>query len=370
MQTIKINYTLIFRICAIIGIIVFAYFFPNIIYYLFLAFILMLIGNPLATSICKIKVFNRHISRTISTVITIIVFIIVLLVSLFFFVPSLIRELRVFEGFDYATLLANLNVFLDNIQNFLYNKNLLDKDQTLIGLLENGIIQGIDIGSISTTLGGIVSSTGSFFFGLFSVFFIAFFFIKDDMRVENFLKIFVNKDYVGHLTQVIEQINHLLSRYLIGTLIKTFIMIVLLYIGFLLFGIRGALLMAFIGGITNIIPYLGPFIGWGIVCVFGLTTSIGNEMYSDILPMLVKVSIMFILANTIESLVLTPVIYSLSIKAHPIEVFLVTIIGGQVAGIGGMILGIPVYTIIRIVIIEIYTFVTKKDKELLPPGKT
>ncbi len=361
MNTAKINYNLIFRISLLIGACLFGYYFPDITLYLFLAFILMLIGKPLASAICRIKIFNKSIPRSISAVLTLVVFALVLLFSVFFFVPSLIKELKILENLDYRKLISDLNVFLNEIQLFLYNKNLLSQDQTLVGIITNEIGSWFQIGSISSTLTNIISSTGTFFFGLFAVFFIAFFFIKDDIRVENFAKIFFNKQYANRITQVVENINHLLSRYFVGLLIKTVIMTFLLYIGFVLLGVKGALLMALIGGITNIIPYLGPFIGWGIVCVFSITNGIGNEMYADILPMLIKISLTFIASNAVDNMVLGPVIYSQSIKAHPVEVFVVTILGGRIGGIAGMILGIPIYTILRIAVIEIYNYISEKE---------
>ncbi len=361
MNAIKINYNAIFRICLLIAVCLFGYFFPDVTLYLFLAFIVMLIGNPLASAISKIKIFNKPVPRSISAAITLLIFILILLLSVFFFVPSLIKELKVLENIDYEKLGINLTIFLNETQSLLYNNNLLPADQTLVGILVNEVNNWIDFNSLSSALTSIISSAGSFFFGLFAVFFIAFFFIKDDIHVEHFIQFFFSKKYAGRLTQVVDNINHLLSRYFVGLLIKTAIMTLLLYVGFLLFGMKGALLMALIGGITNIIPYLGPFIGWGIVCIFSLLSGVGSGMYTEILPMLVKISIAFISVNALENLVLSPVIYSQSIKAHPVEVFLVTILGGRIGGIAGMILGIPVYTIIRIAGIEIYNYISGKD---------
>jgi len=323
----------------------------------------MLIGKPVMTAIGRIRIFKRQMPRAVSAALTILIFILVLLLSVFFFVPSLVKELRVLQNIDYDKLMVNLTVFLNELQTFLYEKDFISDGQTLVGIVVGWVKGWLDLGAISHVLTNVVSSTGSFFFGLFAVFFIAFFFLKDDLHIENTLKIFFNKKYVNRLTEVVENITHLLSRYFTGIVIKTVIMTLLLYVGFALFGVKGALLMALIGGITNIIPYLGPFIGWGIVCLFGLTNSIGTGMYTDILPMILKVSLTFISANAVDNLILGPVIYSQSIKAHPVEVFLVTILGGRIAGMGGMVLGIPVYTIIRIAVIEIYRYVTGKDNE-------
>ena len=153
------------------------------------------------------------------------------------------------------------------------------------------------------------------------------------------------------------KINDLLSRYFIGTFIRIAILIVLLYVGFLIFGIRGALFFALLGGILNIIPYLGPIIGIFIACLFGFIDCLSTEAYSNILAVQLEIIGVFIAVNVIDNVILQPFIYSQSVKIHPVEVFLVTILGGDIAGITGMILAIPVYTIVRVIVLEIYHYV-------------
>ncbi|MDL2223862.1 AI-2E family transporter [Bacteroidales bacterium OttesenSCG-928-M06] len=364
MAGIKVNYPWLFRLCALLGIIIFTYFYPDIILHLFIAFIIMLIGKPITDNISNIKLFKRHIPRSIGALLTILLFILILVISLFFFIPSLVREFRVFQNFDYDNLIYSLSSYFNEFQNFLYNKNLISDNQTFVDFISTWLNKIIDFGSVSNMLSNAISSTGSFVFGLFTVFFIAFFFLKDDMHIEDFVTVFVGKQHVSRVTPVVAKMNHLLSRYFTGLLIKTLIMVLLLYIGFLLFGIKGALMMAFIGGVTNIIPYLGPFIGWGIVSAFSIIHCIGIEMYGDIIPVLIKIGIVFIVINGLENMVLSPVIFSQSVEVHPVEVFLVTILGGKIGGMVGMILGIPIYTIFRILVIEIYRNVVKDSEQV------
>lgn len=362
MANVKINYPKVFRISSLLLIIVFTYFYPDIILYLFIAFIIMLIGKPVTDKISNIKIFKKYISRSISALLTIILFAVILAISLLFFVPSLVKEFAAFQNFDYDKLIHSLGFYFNELQTFLHNTNLISDGQSLETLISESLNKFIDLGSVSNMVSTFITSIGSFFFGLFTVFFIAFFFLKDDMRIEDVVKIFVGKNHANRVTPVVYRINHLLSRYFTGLLIKTLIMIVLLYIGFLLFGIKGALMMAFIGGITNIIPYLGPFIGWGVVSAFSIVHSIGLEMYSDIIPILLKIGIVFIIINALENMVLSPLIFSQSVKVHPVEVFLVTILGGKIGGVVGMILGIPIYTIFRTLIIEIYKDMVKNSE--------
>jgi predicted PurR-regulated permease PerM len=357
MSTIKINYRLIFRICAVLFLILFAWYFPNIILYIFLAFILALIGKPLANILYKIKIFKRQIPYSVCSAIAILVLIIILALFFVIFVPVLIQEVRIIENINYDTLAQNLTPYLNNIQQLLYDNNLMDSNKTIVELLTDEIRNLVNVELFSNVIGGIVSTTSSVILGFFAVFFMGFFFIKDDFKLEKIMQLFFSDKHQVRISTLSNKINGLLSGYFIGTLIRIAIMIVLLYIGLLIFGIRGALFLAFLGGLLNIIPYLGPVIGAIIACLFGFIDCISAEMYSKILIVQLEIIGVFVVANVIDNVILQPYIYSQSVKIHPVEVFLVTIIGGDIAGIMGMIFAIPVYTIVRVIIIEIYNYV-------------
>lgn len=362
MGTIRVNYNLIFRVCAVIFAVIFIIYQPDIFLYLFLAFILTLIGKPIVNFFSKMRVFRWYIPRSISAVIAILIFIIVMVLSMLFFVPSLVKEIRSLQNIDYDALANGLNYILSEVQNFLYEHKMLNSDETLVGIIMSEMKNTVDMSFLTRTVGNIVTSTSSFFFGMFAVFFITFFFIKDDIRLENVIKVFFSDSQLMRITAVSNKINHLLSRYFIGILVKTFIMTILLYILFAIFGIKSALLLALIGAITNIIPYLGPILGAVICGIFAIINCIGLGAYGDIFPAIIKIILAFVGANAVDNMVLGPLIYSQSIKAHPVEVFLVTILGGRVAGMAGMILGIPVYTILRIIVIEIYNSIKRNEK--------
>jgi predicted PurR-regulated permease PerM len=208
-----------------------------------------------------------------------------------------------------------------------------------------------------------MSATGSFLIGLLAVFFLTFFFIKDDIRLESVALLLFGERHAERLTVVSGTINRLLSRYYIGLLIEIAAMITILYIGMSIFGIRAALLMAFFGGMLNAIPYLGPLIGVLCSCLFGVADCMSVNNYQAILPTLLEIGGTFIVANLIDNIVLQPLIYSKSVKAHPIEIFLVVIMGGSFAGILGMLFAIPVYTMIRTVVIAIFNYINSQQPE-------
>ena len=125
-------------------------------------------------------------------------------------------------------------------------------------------------------------------------------------------------------------------------------------VGLWLLGVENALLIGFFAGIMNIIPYLGPVIGAVIGITLGVTTTLATGEYNELVPIIFKLCGVIFSAHLIDSNILVPVIYSRSVKAHPLEIFFVIIIGGSLAGIAGMLLAIPVYTVLRVIAREFF----------------
>ena len=358
-MTININFVV--RFLAVLFVIALAWYFSNLLLYVFLAFIFSLIGKPIARRINSVRIFKYQIPHGISVLLTMIVFVLFFVLLFIFLVPMLTQEARAIAGINYDDLSRNMSYLLDNIEIFLYNSNLIDDHETLVGLLTNEIRDLASFANFSAVLGGIMSATGSFLMGLFAVFFLTFFFMKDDIRLDGLGQRLIGERHAARLTDMSEKINRLLSRYYIGLVLEIASMITLLYIGMAIFGVKSAMLMAFFGGMLNAIPYLGPLIGAICSCIFGVVNCLSANEYHTILPTLLQISGTFIAANLIDNLVLQPVIYSKSVKAHPVEIFLVILMGGAFAGIMGMLFAIPVYTMIRIVVVELFNYVNLKS---------
>jgi predicted PurR-regulated permease PerM len=357
---VNINSSVVIRVCAVLLVFALGWYFSNLVLYIFLAFIFSLIGKPIARFFHSVKIYKYRISYGISAFLTLIVFILFFMLIFRFFVPMLTREAKVIAAINYDDLSRNLSYLLNNVQDFLYNNNLINEHETLVGLVTDNVRDFANLTNFSSILGGVVSATGSFLMGLFTVFFLTFFFIKDDIRLDGLAQLFFDEKHAARLTVVSEKINTLLSRYFIGLLIEIATMILLLYVGMSIFGIRAALLMAFFGGMLNAIPYLGPLIGVLCSCLFGAVDCLSANDYQAIVPVMLEIGGTFLVANLIDNIVLQPLIYSQSVKAHPIEIFLVIIMGGSFAGILGMLFAIPVYTMIRTIVVEIFNYVKTK----------
>ena len=115
-----------------------------------------------------------------------------------------------------------------------------------------------------------------------------------------------------------------------------------------------AVVIGLITGITNVIPYLGPILGAVFGLLVGLVTHIDMDFDTVLLPMLIYMTIVFCVTQLIDNIVLQPLIYGNSVYAHPLEIFLVLLVAGNLAGIPGMILAIPGYTVLRVILREFF----------------
>jgi predicted PurR-regulated permease PerM len=187
---------------------------------------------------------------------------------------------------------------------------------------------------------------------VFSIFFISFFLLKDkQVFKELLLSIFPQKSQYK-ITSVFSKTKTSLSHYFIGLLIQVTVVMLLEFFGLMIFGIPNALLIAFIGGLLNVIPYIGPIIGTVLGVILAVISTLATGVYTGIEWVILEVIGVFVAVNIIDNVINQPFIFSKSVHAHPVEIFVVTLAAGYLAGIGGMIIAIPTYTVIRIILKE------------------
>ena len=171
---------------------------------------------------------------------------------------------------------------------------------------------------------------------------------------EEILLLVVPEKHHKATLQVVADSKNLLMRYFVGIMGEILGVMGLITLGLYLFGIKNALLIGFFGAIMNIIPYLGPVIGTLIGVTLGITATLAGGAFDQLLPIVLKILGVFLVANFIDNNILIPVIYSKSVKSHPLEIYFVIIIGGSLAGLPGMILAVPVYTVLRVIAKEFF----------------
>jgi predicted PurR-regulated permease PerM len=214
-----------------------------------------------------------------------------------------------------------------------------------------GKVAGVlNINMIQNFLGSLIGILGNILVAVFSITFITFFFLKDQRLFFESILMWVPDKYVDNVTRALYSIKKLLTRYFIGIVIQSTCIMILVTIGMTIAGIdfQQALVMGLILGILNVIPYVGPWLGLFIAIIMGVASHINQDFTTVVMPLITYMIIVEAITHLIDNVVFQPVIFSNSVKAHPLEIFVVVLASGFAAGIPGMILGIPAYTVMRV----------------------
>ena len=148
----------------------------------------------------------------------------------------------------------------------------------------------------------------------------------------------------------LETIKQLLSRYFIGLVFQITILFIIYSIILMIFGIENSVVIAFLCALLNLIPYVGPLIGCFLMLFLTMSSNLGLDFQSEILPKTSYVFIGYVIAQLLDNFVSQPMIFSKSVKSHPLEIFLIIIISGILFGITGMILAVPTYTALKVIL--------------------
>jgi predicted PurR-regulated permease PerM len=132
-------------------------------------------------------------------------------------------------------------------------------------------------------------------------------------------------------------------------LLQLFIVFICYITVLLIFGVPNAFIIGFLCAILNIIPYIGPLIASVLAAVLTMLSNLGSDFQTEILPTTIYVLIGFWIVQIIDNNIFQPIIFSKSVKSHPIEIFLVILCAGFLFGIVGMIIAVPFFTILKVI---------------------
>lgn len=317
------------------------YLIQSILIYLIVALILTLIGNPILAFLKKRLKF-KHIAATITTL-----FIFILIISSFIlmFIPLISSQGQNLSLLQTSEIEKNITQLSYQVSAFLENHN-IDSEEMF---KEANLTSKINFNFIPNFLNQVLGTISSFGIGLASVLFITFFFLKDQLKLVNGAKKLIPDNQEDKILNSIDKINNLLSRYFIGLLLQLSIVFLLYVIVLFIFGIPNLLIIAFLCAVLNIVPYIGPLIASILAAVLTMLSNLGSDFQTEILPTTIYVLIGFWIVQVIDNNLSQPIIFSKSVSSHPLEIFLVILIAGFLSGILGMIIAVPLYTILKVI---------------------
>ena len=318
----------------------------SVLIYLLVALILTLIGMPLMQFLKRRLKFNN----LFATITTMLVFVLALAGFIMMFIPLVAAQGQNLSLLNTMQIEKSVQELTNQLTVFLESHNI--DGQRL--LKESNLTSKLNFNFIPNFLNALLGTLSSFGMGLASVLFITFFFLKDRPMFTHGIKKILPVSHEEKILHSIDKINQLLSRYFIGLLIQLFIVFILYLIVLLIFGVDNALVIAFICALLNIIPYIGPLIASVFAAILTMISNLGSDFQSEVLPTTLYVMIGFWVVQVIDNNISQPLIFSNSVNSHPLEIFLVILIAGFLSGIMGMIIAVPLYTILKVVAKEFF----------------
>lgn len=335
---------------SIIVIVAIIYLFSDIVGFVLIAWVLSMVGQPMMRFFQKkIKIGKFQAGPSLSAILTMICYFIVFTVLLWMFVPLVVQQARNLTAVDYNLVGETLQEPLDQMTTLMVETGMIEPGHSPTEELIVTLKKWFSMEKMREFLSSIFAFAGDFIFALFSIVFILYFFLKDQGLFVNFLIAMAPNKYGEEVKNSLDRITKLLRRYFGGILLQ--ITIITIFISALLglLGVKNALLIGFFAALINVIPYLGPLIGATFAIFITVSSNIGLDFYTEMFPLLIKVVAVFGAMQMLDNFILQPYIFSNSVLAHPLEIFIIILMGAQINGIIGMILAIPAYTVIRVI---------------------
>jgi predicted PurR-regulated permease PerM len=328
-----------------------AWYFRSIVVYILVSGVLSIMGRPLVDLICRIRFRKWNFPRSLSAFITLMIIWGVIVLFFYIFIPLVTTQLNYFSTIDSEKIVQIVETPIAKVEQLFraFNKD-ISNQISIDSYIGEKVSKVLNINMIQNFLGSIFGIMGNLMVAVFSISFITFFFLKDQRLFFESILMWVPDKYTENVTRALNSIQRLLTRYFIGIMIQSTCILILITIGMTIIGIdfRQALVMGVILGILNVIPYVGPRIGLFIALIMGIASHINMDFDTVLIPLIINMIIVEAITHMIDNIVFQPVIFSSSVRAHPLEIFIVVLASGFAAGIPGMILGIPTYTVMRV----------------------
>ncbi len=351
------RYIIVAAVCAIIFFL--AWYFSSILTNILIAAVLSLIGKPLMERLARLRIGKYSLGNSVSAVLTLLV-LGSIITGFFIFITPLIGKI--------ATEISSINFegIKSQLENPLMKYNILlheifptvDQSITIESILTDQIKGILNFGMVTHTFGSITGFLVNFTVSAFTIIFVTFFFLKDTNMFSNMILLFVPVKYEENTKRALDSINTLIVRYFTGISIEAILITILNTIGLYFIGglsFQLAVVLAFLSGVLNVIPYIGPICAGAFGTIMGFVSVYGTA--GDIVwgLFIFKLIAIFTVTHLIDVFIFQPYIYSNSVKAHPLEIFIIILLAGNIGGIIGMLVAIPTYTVLRVFAKEFFS---------------
>lgn len=340
------------------------WYFSGIFTYLVISLIISSLLRTPTNYINQLTFFGVKVPRFIAIIIAFALFLGLISLFVTLFIPLIQAQVKSIQNID--ELESFVKGPIKEIEEFIIsyiNQEL--KPGFIYNSIQNFINDNYSFDQIGNSLASLVSYSSNILVGLIAVLFITFFFLYEKGSMRRYFISLIPNPYFEVSIAAINKVEKLLSNYLFGLLIQMVSIFTLASLGLMLAGVEYAITIAAFAAVANVIPFLGPLLGaiFGVLISIGvlLTNTAASEGSIEAIPvqtyafLLSKILLVFGVVQLTDNVLFQPLIFSRSVKAHPLEIFLIVFVGGSIAGPLGMIAAIPSYTLFKVTFTELYS---------------
>ena len=295
------------------------------------AYVFYYMLNPL------VNFFEKKMSRFIGSLLAIFVGIITVLIVIVGVVPIIVEQTQ--------NLITALPRYIEVVKGYLEEYSDNAYVQVVVEYVNNNLnVSKISekLVSIATSVAqGVVSSISSTASVLVTMPFVLFFLLKDASHFNKFVISLLPKKLEKPVAETIDEIDDKVGSYIQGQMLVSLCIGIMLFIGYNIIGLHYAFSLATIAAFLSIVPYLGPVIAITPAMLVAASTS---------WVMVVKMLVVWGIVQFLEGNIISPNIMGRSMNMHPLTVIFVILIGVNIAGVVGAIIGIPVYSILKVLV--------------------
>lgn len=346
----ELSYGILRALAILLGVcllLFFLYEIQSVLVYIAVAGVISLVGRPVVIFLRKtLKIPNKI---AVVMVLLLVLSIIVGLITIF--VPIIIEQSKNLAQIDIEAFNRDLNELNEQINNYLG----VEEINIIEGMRQSEFMRSFDVATLPSYLNNFFGILGAGAIALFSVIFISFFLLKDSKLMINSILVFANRGHEDKFQRAFNKIKILLSRYFVGLTLQLTILFVLYSFLLSIFEVDNPIAIAFICAFLNIIPYLGPILAAILIALFVISSNLGADFQTIILPQLLYVMAGYVICQLIDNFINQPLIFGASVRSHPLEIFLVILIAGLLSGITGMIVAVPFYTAMKVIAKESFS---------------
>lgn len=334
----------------------FCWYFSSVIAYILVAAVISFLGKPIIDVLGRVKIREYKLPEAVKAGITLMCIWILFVLFFSTIIPLVITEFQSLGNISVNNVVAELNTPIEDAGKFLKHYGVIEQNADVKEYIMDGLSSFVDVARIKLMFGSLAGTVTDILIALFSITFISFFFLKDSRIFTGMVLAILPSKYEEQAKNALDSIQRLLVRYFVGILLEIFGVMMLNTIGLTIVGLTfsNAIVIGLVTGILVVVPYIGPIIGMAFGLSVGVALNLNLGFYDGLLQLLIYMEIVFLSTQLIDNVVFQPFIYGNSVHAHPLEIFLVILLAGSLAGVPGMILAIPGYTVFRVVLREFF----------------